>query len=131
MHRLWLWIKYPFRFEDDKRVLKDRLRKAKESERKLEREKKRAEGERERQGRKIKEMEEIIKAKNLAEKFDWRQKCAEAEERAQAAERALADGEKNAALKTQSMARTFMIFEFNSGQFFFYNSEFLRILFQQ
>merc|ERR1712142_21359 len=93
------------RFEDDKRVLKDRLRKAKESERKLEREKKRAEGERERQGRKIKEMEEIIKAKNLAEKFDWRQKCAEAEERAQAAKRALADGEKNAALKTQMLER--------------------------
>jgi len=92
-------------FEDDKRVLKDRLRKAKESERRLEKDKKRVELEKEKQNRKLRELNEIIQTKNLAEKYDWQQKYTDADERARIAQESLSEKTKSAALQAQSLER--------------------------
>ena len=89
------------RFEDDKRVLKDRLKKAKETERRLEKEKKRADMENERQTKKIRELNEIVKAKNLDQRFDLQHKLEEAEEKNRSSATKLAELERNYKLQIQ------------------------------
>lgn len=98
------------RFEDDKRVLKDRLKKAKETERRLEKEKKRADMENEKQTKKIRELNEIVKAKNLDQRFDLQHKLEEAEEKNRSSETKLAELERNFKLQIQGFKNSY--FEF-------------------
>lgn len=88
-------------YEDDKRVLKDRLRKAKESERRLERDKKRLEDEKHRQDRKIKDLNQKVKAGHLDERFELQQKLTAAEQAAEQALIELEEAKKNARLQLQ------------------------------
>ena len=95
------------RFEDDKRVLKDRLKKAKETERRLEKEKKRADMENEKQTKKIRELNEIVKAKKLDERFDLQHKLEEAEEKNRSSETKLAELDRNYKLQIQGFHYSF------------------------
>jgi len=66
-------------FEHDKALLKERLRKVKESEKRLEREKKRLDIENEKNQKKLKELNNIIQTKNLDERWNLQQRLEVAE----------------------------------------------------
>lgn len=77
------------------------MRKAKEAERRLEREKKRVELENDKQNRKLRELNHIIKTKNLDERYELKNQLVDAEDRAKNAEQTLLDTKKNVQLQTQ------------------------------
>jgi len=89
-------------FEHDKALLKERLRKTKDGEKRLEREKKRLDIENEKNQKKIKELNNIIQNKNLDERWSLQQQLSSVTNRAEEAEGRL--GELNRKMDLQQAA---------------------------
>lgn len=92
-------------FEHDKNILKERLRKTKDSEKRLEREKKRLDMEQEKSQKKIKELNNIIQNKNLDERWSLQQQLSAAENRANEAESALKELDRKMDLQQAALER--------------------------
>jgi len=92
-------------FEHDKAILKERLRKTKDSEKRLEREKKRLDIENEKNQKKIKELNNIIQNKNLDERWNLQQQLTAAENRAQEAEGRLRELDRKMELQQAALER--------------------------
>merc|ERR1711892_374961 len=92
-------------FEHDKAILKERLRKTKDAEKRLEREKKRLDMEQEKSQKKIRELNNIIQNKNLDERWSLQQQLSAAENRAVEAEGSLRELDRKMDLQQSALER--------------------------